>query len=165
MGIYPPYWGPCAWVFLHTVGHEYARKKNANTLTDSDKEVYRKFVNVTLPKMLPCSKCRKNFASYVDTQPWTSATELDVWLYNAHKHKREEQNKPSFTTISDFRQAFEDKRCARTDQGSAHYGDGKAIWSPQQTQICNRFYVYEYGVPLVVMTMSLVAFVVTAYRC
>jgi hypothetical protein len=123
MGINPIIWGPCAWVFLHTVGREF----DSSTTRDPQHAIALLEV---LGDILPCPVCARNFKAYTKKTPWNpTTTSLAAWFFDAHKSKRIEQNKTSFASFVDFESSFDDKRCGRTDQRSPYYGDSTASTS------------------------------------
>jgi hypothetical protein len=56
-------WGPPAWVFLHTIAHNYTYGLQHKTSTDivNYSEWFR-----LLGKVLPCGYCRKSYSTFFD---------------------------------------------------------------------------------------------------
>lgn len=119
MGISPEVWGACAWVFLHTAGREYDRRKRQGEAADT--QAYQRLL-ILMARILPCAACSTNFAAYTEKHPWTPASSLGQWMFDAHAAKRVEQQKTTFKTFEEFQGVFEEKMCGN-NRDSPYYGD------------------------------------------
>jgi len=91
----PTFWGPHAWIFLHTVTMNYPKEP-----TEQDKQHYYQFFRV-LEHVLPCEKCAHNYSNNLTKIPLTSALEnrgkLIHWLIDVHNEVNTETGKPLYT--------------------------------------------------------------------
>jgi hypothetical protein len=85
-GLYTQVWGPSMWESLHNITFNYPYNP-----TEEDKENYYNFF-MSLKDVLPCSSCRKNYASHImegntklTYEVFASRETLTKWLYNLHK--------------------------------------------------------------------------------
>ena len=59
----PKFWGPHAWIFLHSITFNYPKEP-----TDKDKEIHSKFFK-ELQYIIPCEKCAYNYKRHLDEYP------------------------------------------------------------------------------------------------
>jgi hypothetical protein len=77
------FWGPHAWIFLHSITLEYP-----DVPTMRDKDNMSNFFN-SLGNVLPCYKCKINFPKHLIKYPLnndvlSSKTRLVKWLIDIH---------------------------------------------------------------------------------
>jgi hypothetical protein len=77
-------WGPCIWMFLHTLSFNYPV-----TPTTAEKRHYRDFI-LSLQHILPCGKCRANLTKNFKKLPLTEADmanrdTFSRYIYNLHE--------------------------------------------------------------------------------
>lgn len=74
------FWGPPAWVLLHTIAYNYIP-------SDVNKETYKLFFE-NLQNILPCIYCRASYIEYISYEPITlhlnNSKDLSLWLYKIH---------------------------------------------------------------------------------
>ena len=114
-GMISTIWGPSAWLFLHTVAHNYDPTKKG-----MKKGYYAFFLN--LKHVLPCGACRYNFAKVIkckalkfDNKVLASRKTLSFWLFKIHNkvqrdiYKRSglERDKPKYSdSKKDFNKVY-----------------------------------------------------------
>ena len=80
----PNFWGPHAWIFLHTISMNYPKKP-----TDEDKQTYYQFFK-GLEDILPCEKCAYNYSNNLQKHPLEQSLEsrdsLIRWLIQIHNY-------------------------------------------------------------------------------
>ena len=95
------FWGPHAWVFLHSVTAAYPLKP-----TPEDKRKYKQFF-MLLKSVLPCPNCAKHFTSLsekINIDGYLgSRDQLMYWLYLIHSDVNQQTKKYN----PDFRQVIE----------------------------------------------------------
>lgn len=79
----PETWGPCAWLFLHSITLNYP-----NNPTIEDQTNMTNFI-MSLKHVIPCHKCKINFANHLKNKPLTkevlsSKETLTKWLIDIH---------------------------------------------------------------------------------
>ena len=79
----PEIWGKHAWILIHCVALDYPISPSVQ-----DRENYRKFY-MSLPYVLPCSKCRNNLVTHLKKIPLTdselsSRSALLKWTIDLH---------------------------------------------------------------------------------
>lgn len=91
----PKFWGPHAWIFLHSITLNYPKEPS-----DEDKKIYVKFFE-DLQYILPCEKCSYNYRRHLKDYPIKDALEtretMVQWLINIHNEVNKELNKPLYT--------------------------------------------------------------------
>ena len=91
----PKFWGPHAWIFLHSITFNYPKEP-----TDKDKEIHSKFFK-ELQYIIPCEKCAYNYKLHLDEYPIEEALgnreSLVQWLINIHNEVNKELGKPLYT--------------------------------------------------------------------
>jgi len=91
----PLFWGPHAWIFLHSITMNYPTNPN-----DNDKQRYHKFFT-DLQYILPCEKCAYNYSRHIKDFPIDQALKsretMIQWLINIHNEVNKELNKPLYT--------------------------------------------------------------------
>jgi FAD-linked sulfhydryl oxidase len=91
----PKFWGPHAWIFLHSVTMNYPKNP-----TDQDKQRYREFFK-SMERVLPCEKCAFHYSSHIDEFPIDPALEsrdsLINWLIQIHNEVNISLHKPEYT--------------------------------------------------------------------
>jgi hypothetical protein len=102
-------WGPCAWLFLHTISFNYPVNP-----TNEDKTNYRNFI-LGLRKILPCGSCRKNLSKNFKKLPLTcddmkNRETFSRYVYELHEVVNKMLNKKSGLTYNDVRDRFENFR-------------------------------------------------------
>ena len=74
------FWGPPAWVLLHSIAFNYVPN-------ELNRETYRLFFE-NLQNILPCIYCRASYIEYISYVPISqfldSSKELSLWLYQIH---------------------------------------------------------------------------------
>lgn len=88
----PLLWGKCGWLFLHYISLSYP-----DNPTDEDKKNYALFIYL-LKDVLPCRKCRNNFAKNIVNFPLTmqaleSKKNLVKWMIDFHNIVNDELGK------------------------------------------------------------------------
>ena len=83
LNIDPEIWGKHGWFFLHSIVNAYPRNP-----TTADKKNMLNFFMYT-QRVLPCFKCRENFAKHLNKYPLTdkilsSDKKLAKWLIDIH---------------------------------------------------------------------------------
>lgn len=78
-GINPKIWGKSAWIFLHAITFNYPENP-----TPEDIRNYKLFFD-SLQFMLPCDKCKRNYAGHLTQYPLTDSilsnkNDLIHWL-------------------------------------------------------------------------------------
>jgi len=91
----PKFWGPHAWIFLHSITMNYPKNPS-----EQDKHVYFKFFK-SLENVLPCEKCAYNYSNNLKKLPIEPALEnrdkLIRWLIGIHNEVNRETGKPPYT--------------------------------------------------------------------
>jgi len=91
----PKFWGPHAWIFLHSITLNYPKEP-----TNKDKEIYTKFFK-DLQFFIPCDKCSYNYNRHLDDYPIKDALEtretMVQWLINIHNKVNKDLGKPTYT--------------------------------------------------------------------
>ena len=76
------FWGPSAWVYLHTIAHNYPQQPSSYK-----RNIYRD-VFTNLKYTLPCRKCRKHWCKLLRKFPidpfLKTRDTLTLWLFMAH---------------------------------------------------------------------------------
>jgi hypothetical protein len=108
-GMLTTVWGPGIWHFLHTISFNYPVHP-----TEDQKRQYRDFF-LQLRHVLPCGKCRKNFASNIKTMPLTRAdlenrNAFSRYMYKFHETVNRMLGKKSGLTYDDVRERYENFR-------------------------------------------------------
>ena len=100
----PKFWGPHAWVFLHSVTMNYPKNPS-----QQDKQKYRDFFK-SMERVLPCEKCAFHYSKHIDEFPIDPALEsrdtLVRWLIQIHNEVNISLNKPEYT----YEQVIEEYR-------------------------------------------------------
>lgn len=95
------FWGPHAWVFLHSVTAAYPLKPTAD-----DKRKYKQFF-MLLKNVLPCPNCARHFttlAEKINIDGYLGSRDrLMYWLYLIHSDVNQQNKKYN----PDFRQVIE----------------------------------------------------------
>jgi len=102
-------WGPCIWLFLHTMSFNYPNKP-----TVEDKHHYRDFV-LQLQHILPCGKCRTNLTKNLKKLPLTdehleNRDSFSRYIYTLHEVVNKMLKKVSHLTYDQVRDRFENFR-------------------------------------------------------
>ena len=91
----PKFWGPHAWIFLHSITMSYPKEP-----TEQDKQTYIKFFN-DLQNIIPCEKCADNYNRHLQDFPIGDALEtretMVQWLINVHNEVNKDLGKPIYT--------------------------------------------------------------------
>ena len=91
----PKFWGPHAWIFLHSITMNYPKQPS-----DQDKHVYFNFFK-SLEHVLPCEKCAYNYSNNLKKFSLEAALEnrdkLIRWLISVHNEVNREIGKPPYT--------------------------------------------------------------------
>lgn len=91
----PKFWGPHAWIFLHSITMNYPKEP-----TENDKLIYVKFFK-ELQNILPCEKCAYNYKRHLEDFPIEEALgsreAMIQWLINIHNEVNKELDKPIYT--------------------------------------------------------------------
>ena len=78
----PEIWGKHAWIFLHSISFQYP-----DNPTELDKQRYKTFF-LMLQYILPCYKCKVNFAKHLEKhdidKALVSRNKLIKWLIDVH---------------------------------------------------------------------------------
>ena len=112
------YWGPGAWVLLHTISFAFPNP-NAN-----QKGELSAFFG-SIPYVLPCKYCRASFSEYITAHPLENAIRsntLGKWLYTIHNcvnDKLRNQNlrvepDPPFSKVKDIYTERLKANCTKT---------------------------------------------------
>ena len=70
----PEIWGPCAWIFLHSITLNYPNIPDIKEKNNMKNFIY------SLAEILPCIKCKNNFKSHLQRYP------LDDNILNSRKN-------------------------------------------------------------------------------
>ena len=102
-------WGPCIWMFLHTLSFNYPV-----TPTPEQKRHYREFI-LSLQNILPCGKCRANLTKNFKKLPLTEADmanrhSFSRYIYNLHEVVNTMLKKNSGLTYEQVRDRYEQFR-------------------------------------------------------
>jgi len=88
-------WGSSAWMFLHCISMTYPKRPTA-----SQKKQYETFF-LSLKAVLPCKKCRLEYASWLKSHPvhhvLTSRNRLVQWVIDLHNCVNRRNGKPEYT--------------------------------------------------------------------
>ena len=86
-------WGPHFWFMLHSISFNYPINP-----TEENKKDIKKFL-LMLPKVLPCSKCCKNFKKNLIEMPikYNSRLELFKWLIDIHNEINGREGKKHYS--------------------------------------------------------------------
>tara|TARA_B100000941_G_C28472130_1_gene537019 strand:- start:195 stop:602 length:408 start_codon:yes stop_codon:yes gene_type:complete len=91
----PKFWGPHAWIFLHSITMNYPKEP-----TEKDKLIYVNFFK-ELQNILPCEKCAYNYKRHLEDYPIEEALgsreAMIQWLINIHNEVNKELDKPIYT--------------------------------------------------------------------
>ena len=95
MNINPKIWGRNTWEFFYYVSLSYPKNPSEET-----KELYKNFL-ILAGKILPCEKCRNNFAKHVQDIPienhLNSAYDLFSWVVKMDNKVRKYHNRKEYT--------------------------------------------------------------------
>lgn len=97
----PEIWGKHAWILIHCVALDYPISP-----TTQDRENYKKFY-MSLPYVLPCSKCRNNLVTHLKKVPLTDAelssrAALLKWTIDLHNVVNYYNGKPMLSQQEAF---------------------------------------------------------------
>jgi len=91
----PKFWGPGAWIFLHSITMNYPKEP-----TEQDKHAHHQFFK-SLEHILPCEKCAYNYSNNLKKIPLEAALDnrdkLIRWLISIHNEVNKETDKPTYT--------------------------------------------------------------------
>ena len=91
----PTFWGPHAWIFLHSITMNYPKQP-----TQEDKQTYANFF-ISLQDVLPCDKCAYHYSQNLHKHPIEPALEskdsLIRWLITIHNEVNKDLGKPTYT--------------------------------------------------------------------
>lgn len=91
----PNLWGPHGWKFMH-----YSALGYPNNPTLQDKNNYKFFYN-NFQNILPCHKCRVNYAQHIKNNPidnhLNSRVDLFNWTVDIHNITNRDNNKKVYT--------------------------------------------------------------------
>ena len=104
-GFKPSFWGPHAWVFLHTVSLNYNPKHKAK---------YRSFFT-KLGNVLPCKKCRENYKMHLKKYPMNEKVmktrrSFAKWLFEIHNQTSKLLKKSYTKTFTQTMKKYEKHR-------------------------------------------------------
>lgn len=105
----PNVWGPCAWIFLHSISYSYPENP-----TENHKKEYLDFLN-SLTHVIPCENCRQHFSEYIIENPpkLNSRDEFSEWLIDLHNNVNMD-NKKNILTYEDvhkkYMELYEDEK-------------------------------------------------------
>lgn len=107
-------WGPSMWHYLHTMSFNYPVNP-----TSDDKRHYRAFV-LSLYKVLPCGKCRKNLRTNFQKLPlrisdMKSRLTFSKYIYQLHELINSMLGKQSGLTYQTVRERYEHFRARCID--------------------------------------------------
>ena len=118
----PTFWGPHAWIFLHSLTFNFPTNP-----TNHDKHIYIDFFN-SLKEILPCEKCAYNYNKHLEEFPVENAVKdrdtLVRWLIKVHNVVNEETGKRTWT-YSEVIDEYKKKMKAVEDNG---YSDETMIY-------------------------------------
>ena len=105
-GMMTSIWGPSTWHLLHTMSFNYPVHP-----TNCDKQNYRNFI-LNLKHVLPCGKCRTNFAKNLRDLPlrhahMKSRHTFSRYVYDLHEVVNRMLSKPSGLSFCDVRERYE----------------------------------------------------------
>jgi hypothetical protein len=108
-GMMTSVWGPCIWMFLHTLSFNYPV-----TPTPEEKRHYRDFI-LSLQNILPCGKCRANLTKNFKKLPLTEADmanrhSFSRYIYDLHEVVNTMLKKQSGLTYEQVRDRYEQFR-------------------------------------------------------
>jgi len=91
----PKFWGPHAWIFLHSITFNYPKEP-----TENDKKIYVSFFK-DLGNIIPCEKCAYHYRRHLEEYPIEEALEtretMVQWLISIHNEVNKELGKPLYT--------------------------------------------------------------------
>jgi len=100
----PKFWGPHAWIFLHSVTMNYPKNP-----TPQDKQRYREFFK-SMERVLPCEKCAYHYSKHIEEYPIDPALEsrdtLVRWFIQIHNEVNLSLEKHEYT----YEQVIEEYR-------------------------------------------------------
>ena len=99
-------WGPCAWLFLHSISFNYPVNPTKN-----DKKNYKNFI-LNLQNVLPCGMCRKNLKNNFKKFPikdsdMENRKTFSFYIYNLHECINKMLNKKTKLTYDEVRERYE----------------------------------------------------------
>ena len=91
----PKFWGPGAWIFLHSITMNYPKEPS-----DDDKQAYYNLFK-NLENVIPCEKCGYNYSMNIQkypVEPALSSRDLLIrWLIKIHNEVNKETGKREYT--------------------------------------------------------------------
>ena len=91
----PKFWGPGAWIFLHSITMNYPKEPS-----DDDKQAYYNLFK-NLENVIPCEKCAYNYSMNIQkypVEPALSSRDLLIrWLIKIHNEVNKETGKREYT--------------------------------------------------------------------
>lgn len=108
-GMLTTIWGPPMWHFLHTMSFNYPVEP-----TQQQKHEYREFI-LSLEKILPCGKCRKNLKKNFQQLPllkkhMVTRETFSRYIYELHEIVNRMLKKKSNLTYAQVRERYENFR-------------------------------------------------------
>ena len=105
--MYPPYWGPIYWKYIHTYIFLLPNKLFHN---NENKENLKEFLNLFFTT-LPCEQCSIHSKHYLKINPINenvlgNKENLFVWLNNFHNAVNKQSNKKEYTIIESKRKVI-----------------------------------------------------------
>ena len=105
----PKFWGPHAWIFLHSITMNYPINPSEN-----DKGIYKNFFH-SLQFILPCQKCAYNYKRHLDEYPIDQALDsresLIQWLINIHNEVNKELGYEQLTLAESLEKYYKNYEC------------------------------------------------------
>jgi len=89
----PEVWGPCGWIFLHSISYSYPEDPS-----DSHKKQYSDFL-YSLKNVLPCESCSKHYSDYISKYPplLNSRDDFTKWMIDLHNNVNMDNKKKVLT--------------------------------------------------------------------
>ena len=115
--MHPQFWGPHAWIFLHSVTFAYPVNP-----TEDEKKQYHQFFH-KLHYVLPCYQCAQHYKKHLEMYPISKSVlqtrnNLIEWLIIVHNEVNKSLGKPVLTTeevIQEYNQKIHDTRTKKLD--------------------------------------------------
>ena len=82
-------WGPHVWATMHSLA-----LRSDNSATDNSD--FLLFLQ-SLETLLPCTKCRKDYTKYLNSNGYPNPKESFLWTVNFHNAVNQKLNKQTFT--------------------------------------------------------------------
>ena len=120
MGMQPTVWGPAAWVFFHSVMHNFPNNPTTETIVK-----YKKFL-ISFAEILPCPSCSKDFTGlvnvYITDDTWFTSKDKMIELgYKLHDDVNNKLEENYDITLTDLKNKYKKFEAGQSDTFSNVY--------------------------------------------